>query len=56
MLNTHVFWGIAALILAIKTPRFLQEFIIISGGQGSGVMGTIYQSARLVQIAKGVFK
>lgn len=56
MLNTHVFWGIAALMLAIKTPRFLQEFIIVSGGQSSGVMGTIYQSIRLVQIAKGAFK
>ncbi|TYQ17838.1 UNVERIFIED_CONTAM: hypothetical protein Cloal_0210 [Acetivibrio alkalicellulosi] len=56
MLNTHVFWGLAAIILAIKTPRFLQEFIIISGGQSSGVMGTVYQSVRLVQIAKGAFK
>lgn len=32
MLNTYVFCGIAALMLAIKTPRFLQEFIIILGG------------------------
>lgn len=56
MLNTHVFWGIAALMLAIKTPKFLQEFIILSGGQSSGVMGTIYQSVRLVQIAKGAIK
>jgi len=56
MLNTHVFWGVAALMLAIKTPKFLQEFIIVSGGQGSGVTGTIYQSVRLVQIAKGAFK
>lgn len=56
MLNTHVFWGVAALMLAIKTPKFLQEFIIVSGGQGSGVSGTIYQSVRLVQIAKGAFK
>lgn len=56
MLNTHVFWGVAALMLAIKTPKFLQEFIIVSGGQGSGVTGVIYQSVRLVQIAKGAFK
>lgn len=56
MLNTHVFWGVAALMLAIKTPRFLQEFIIVSGGHGAGVMGNVYQSVRLVQIAKGAFK
>jgi len=56
MLNMHLFWGLAAMILAIKTPRFLQEFIIISGGNSSGVMGTVYQSVRLVQIARNAFK
>lgn len=56
MLNTHVFWGVAALMLAIKTPRFLQEFIIVSGGHGAGIMGNVYQSARLVQMTKGAFK
>ena len=56
MLNTHVFWGVAALMLAIKTPKFLQEFIIVSGGQGAGAMGNVYQSVRLVQMAKGAFK
>ncbi len=55
MLNTHVFWGLAALLLALRTPRFLQEFIIVSGGQGGG-MGAVYQSVRLVQIAKGAFR
>ena len=55
MLNTHVFWGIAALLLALRTPRFLQEFIIVSGGHGGG-MGTVYQSVRLVQIAKSALK
>ncbi len=56
MLNTHVFWDVASLMLAIKTPRFLQEFIIVSGGHGAGVMGNVYQSVRLVQMAKGAFK
>jgi hypothetical protein len=55
MLNTHVLWGIAALLLALRTPRFLQEFIIVSGGHGGG-MGTVYQSVRLVQIAKLALK
>lgn len=51
MLNTHVFWGLAALLLAMRTPRFLQEFLIVSGGHGGGV-GAVYQSVRLVQIAR----
>jgi len=55
MLNTHVFWGLAALLLALRTPRFLQEFLIVSGGHGSGV-GAVYQSVRLVQIARSAFR
>lgn len=43
-------------MLAIKTPRFLQKFIIISGGQSSGFMGIVYQFVRLAQITKGAFK
>jgi len=55
MLNTHVFWGLGALLLALRTPRFLQEFIIVSGGHGGGI-GTVYQSVRLVQIVKGTIR
>lgn len=55
MLNTHVFWGLAALLLALRTPKFLQEFIIISGGQGSGgMMNKIYSTARIYQMGKSV--
>jgi hypothetical protein len=56
MLNGHVFWGLAAVMLSVKTPRFLQEFMIATGGSPSGAMGTVYQSVRLVQMAKGAFK
>ncbi len=56
MLNTHVFWGLAAVMLSVKTPKFLQEFMIVSGGSPSGAMGTVYQSARIVQMARGAFK
>lgn len=56
MLNTHIFWGIAALSLALKTPKFLQEFIIISGGEGNGgMMNKIYSTARIYQMGRSVF-
>lgn len=56
MLNTHVFWGLAALLLALRTPKFLQEFIIISGGQGGGgVMNKVYSTARIYQMGKSAF-
>jgi hypothetical protein len=56
MLNTHIFWGIAALLLALRTPKFLQEFLIVSGGQGGGMMNKVYSSARIYQMGKAVFK
>ncbi|MCX7748229.1 MAG: DUF6102 family protein [Clostridia bacterium] len=56
MLNGHAFWGLAAVTLSVRAPKFLQEFMIMSGGSPSGVMGTVYQSVRLVQMAKGAFK
>lgn len=55
MLNAHVFWGIAAMMLALKTPKFLQEFMIISGG-GGNPMNTVYHTTRMFQMAKSVFK
>lgn len=51
MLNSHVFWGIATMSLALKTPRFLQEFILTSG---SGISpSSLYQG---VQTTSAVVK
>jgi hypothetical protein len=55
MINGHVFWGIAALLLAIKTPKFLQEFVIVGSGGGNGTQA-VYQTVRLGQMLKGAFK
>lgn len=56
MLNAHVFWGVAAMVLAIKTPKFLQEFLIISGGGSGGMMNKVYSTARIYQMSKAIFK
>jgi len=55
MLNNHAFFGVAAVMLALSTPKFLSEFMIHSGG-GGNLMGNAYQSVRLIQIVKGAFK
>lgn len=55
MINAHVFWGIAAMMLALKTPRFLQEFMLTTGA-GGNPMNTVYHTTRLVQMAKTVMK
>lgn len=53
MLNMHVFWGVACMVLAVKTPKFLQDFLITTGGGGGGaVVNNVYHSVRLVQMLK----
>ena len=52
-INLNVFWGIACLVLAIKTPRFLSEFMVPTGG-GGGMVNNIYHSVRLVGMAKNL--
>ncbi len=54
MMNSHILWGIACLRLAVRTPKFLQEFLVVSGG-GGGING-IYHSVRMVQMARTTFK
>jgi hypothetical protein len=56
MLNMHVFWGVAGMILAIRTPKFLGDFLITTGGGGGGAVNNVYHSVRLVQMARNLVK
>lgn len=55
-INMNVFWGMACMVLAIKTPSFLREFLVPAGGSGSGVINNVYHSVRLVGMVKGMAK
>lgn len=52
----NVFWGMACMVLAIKTPSFLGEFLVPAGGSGGGVINNVYHSVRLVGMVKGMAK
>lgn len=56
MLNMHIFWGVACMMLAIRTPKFLSDFLITTGGGGGNFSNRIYQSARLVGMARKILK
>lgn len=51
----EIIYSVAVCLVAIKTPRFLQEFMLyaISGGS---ITNTIYHSSRLYQMAKAALK
>ena len=54
-INMNVFWGLACMVLAIKTPAFLRDFLIPTTG-GGGAINNIYHSVRLVGMAKNLAK
>ena len=56
MLNMHVFWGVACMILALRTPRFLAEFVMPTSGGGQGTINNVYHSIRLVGMARRLIK
>ena len=56
MLNMHILWGIACMMLALRTPKFLQEFLVTTGGGGGNLINNAYHSVRLVQMVRNVAK
>lgn len=55
-INMNVFWGLACMVLAIKTPAFLREFLVPAGGGAGGIINNVYHSVRLVGMIKGIGK
>lgn len=53
--NMNLFWGLACMVLAIKTPSFLREFLLTTSG-GGGVVNNMYHSVRLVGMARNMIK
>lgn len=53
--NMNIFWGIACMVLAIKTPSFISQFIVPGeSGGASGAINNVYHSVRLVSMAKSL--
>lgn len=53
-INMNVFWGLACMVLAIKTPAFLRDFLIPTGG--GGMVNNVYHSIRLAGMAKSLVR
>lgn len=48
----HPIVGIAVILAALGTPKFLQQFMVPGGGGVNG--GTVYQTSRMIQMARGM--
>ena len=54
-INLNIFWGVSCLVLAIKAPAFLREFLLVNPG-GGGIVNNVYHSVRLVSMAQKITK
>ena len=52
----NCFYALAIVFVAMRTPKFLQEFLLNAGGTGGSVVNTIYHTSRLYQMAKSAMK
>jgi hypothetical protein len=52
MILGNCFYALAIVFVAMRTPKFLQEFTLSASGAGGSVVNTIYHTSRLYQMAK----
>lgn len=55
IITGHLIWATAVIFMAIRTPKFLQEFIIVAGGSG-GAMNKAYQGVRMFQMVRSMVR
>jgi hypothetical protein len=56
MVLGNCFYALAIAFVAMRTPRFLQEFTLSASGAGGSVVNTVYHTSRLYQMAKSAIK
>ena len=52
ILNVKMLFGISAIILAIKTPKFLQEFML--GGGTGGISNVIVTTSKTMELSSQI--
>jgi len=52
----NAFYGLAMAFVAMRTPKFLQEFMLMNGGAGGSIVNTVYHTSCLIQMAKSAVK
>lgn len=52
ILNVKMLFGIAAIIMAIKTPKFIQEFML--GGGTGGISNVIVTTSKTMELSSQI--
>ena len=51
-MNVKMLFGIAAIMMAIKTPKFLQEFML--GGGTGGISNVIVTTSKTIELSSQI--
>ena len=48
--SAQLIMGIAVLLVALRTPKFLQEFMLISGNGSSGISNAVLTTSKVIEL------
>ena len=48
--SSQLIMGIAVLLVALRTPKFLSEFIVLSGNGTSGISNTVHTVSKVIEL------
>lgn len=54
--SSQLIVGIATLLVALRTPKFLQEFIILAGNGTSGISNVIHTTSKVIELKGQITK
>ncbi len=54
--SSQLIMGVAVLLVALRTPKFLQEFMLMSGNGTSGISNTILTTSKLIELKGQITK
>jgi len=54
IITNHYMYATAFILVALRTPRFLQEFLLVTGNGGSGISNAIHTTSKTIELTRQV--
>lgn len=54
--SSQLIMGIAVLLVALRTPRFLQEFMLVAGNGSSGISNAVLTTSKVIELKGQITK
>lgn len=54
IITNQYIYATAILLVALRTPKFLQEFLLITGNGSSGISSAIHTTSKTIELTKQI--